>query len=362
MTELNYQKGRSAIETGQYQEAVFHFTKSLSVESSSATFHNRAFAYMNLGKKELAKNDYESVIRITNEYLAGADKNDKEYIDLCLRDIIDAKATIAHVEMENENFSVVEKMSNEIIDLNNSMFDSSILREDLHVSNFYSNRGMVEFNLDRIEDATRDFAVAFIESPSEEKKNEILMFAEMTGLLGKVKQYATIYSNSKRHEKSEDKIFILFKALGLDIKVPVTIVDDLTYNFPIPRPIPKENYLSESDYTMNVSKQQFTEDIKFQTPKSLNDIPSSLEGELEAIAFESLFLIIEKHIHQFGRILPTDLDSYIGQNILLFNAILKAQGRPTLDKKEQQERFTKFNYMAFGALPENLKNIYMTPF
>jgi hypothetical protein len=89
---------------------------------------------------------------------------------------------------------------------------------------------------------------------------------------------------------------------------------------------------------------------------------ASLDGEIEDIAFESLYQIMVKHINQFGRILPVDLDSYIGQNILLFNAILKALGKPILNKEEQEERFSKFNYMAFGILPDNLKAIYRTPF
>ncbi len=82
---------------------------------------------------------------------------------------------------------------------------------------------------------------------------------------------------------------------------------------------------------------------------------------MKKLAFESLYQIMVKHINQFGRILPLDLDSYIGQNILLFNAILHAQGKPVLNNEEQEERFSKFNYMAFGILPDNLKAIYRTP-
>lgn len=150
-------------------------------------------------------------------------------------------------------------------------------------------------------------------------------------------------------------ITVSFKALGLDIKVLVTKVDDLTYNYPIPRPIPQDSFLNTGDYTMNVSKKEFIEDIRFQIPKSL-------DGQIEDIAFESLYQIMVKHINQFARILPVDLDSYIGQNILLFNAILKAQGNPILSKVEQEERFSKFNYMAFGILPDNLKVLYRSPF
>lgn len=360
MTELNYERGFDALQHRQYQVAIMYFTKALDIEKSSSTFHNRAFAYMNLGEKELAKRDYESVVKITNVYIEQADKSDGEYIDICLRDIISAKATIAHIEMENKNFLEVELLCNELINLYCSMHDNSILRQDLHVSNFYSNRGMAKLGLNKIEDATNDFGIALIESTLDEKKEEILFFAQKNGFLNGVKKAANNYSFSKNNT-TKHLTYINFKSLGLEIKIPVIKVDDLNYNFPIPRPIPKDNYLSEAEYTMNVAKQEFIDDIKFQIPKSLDKIPNSLEGELEAIAFESLYLIIQKHIQQFGRILPVDLDSYIGQNILLFNAILQAQGKQTLNKEEQEERFSKFNYMAFGMLPENLKTIYSTP-
>lgn len=150
-------------------------------------------------------------------------------------------------------------------------------------------------------------------------------------------------------------ILVNFKALGLDIKVSVVKVDEVTYNYPIPRPIPEDSFLNQSDYTMNVSKQEFIDDMTFQLPKSL-------DGKIEDIAFESLYQIMVKHINTYGRILPVDLDSYIGQNILLFNSILKAQNKPTLNKEDQEELFSKFNYMAFGILPDNLKAIYRTPF
>jgi len=137
------------------------------------------------------------------------------------------------------------------------------------------------------------------------------------------------------------------------------VVDDFTYNFQIARLIPKENFLSGSEYTMNISKQEFIDDINSQIPKSLEAAsPNHLDGELEAVAFESLFTVVQRHINKFGRILPTDLDTYIGQNILLFNAILQAQGKQMLDTGKQEERFSKFNYLILGILPDDLKVAY----
>ncbi len=73
------------------------------------------------------------------------------------------------------------------------------------------------------------------------------------------------------------KILVIFKALGLEIKVPVTKVDEVTYNYPIPRPIPQDSFLSQGEYTMNVEKQEFIDEIKFQIPKSL-------DGEFEEVS------------------------------------------------------------------------------
>jgi hypothetical protein len=162
-------------------------------------------------------------------------------------------------------------------------------------------------------------------------------------------------ANNNTPKFDMQNIYITFKALGMDIKIPVIKVDESTYNFPIPRLIPEDFFLSPGNYTVNVTKQEFIEDVNFQIPKSL-------DGQLEDVAFESLYQIMVKHINAFGRILPVDLDTYIGQNILLFNSILQALGKPILSKEEQEERFSKFNYMAFDILPDNLKAIYRTPF
>lgn len=149
------------------------------------------------------------------------------------------------------------------------------------------------------------------------------------------------------------KIILRIKCLGLEIKIPVIKVNEETYNYPIPRPIPKNSNLGVGNFSMNSDIQEFMDDIEVQ-------IPNSLDGNLEQIAYDSLFNIMNYHIGKYGRILRTDLDSYIGQNILLFNAILEAQGKPMLTKEEQEERFLKFNYGAFSLLPESLKEIYKT--
>jgi hypothetical protein len=69
-----------------------------------------------------------------------------------------------------------------------------------------------------------------------------------------------------------------------------------------------------------------------------------------------------RHIKQFGRILPADLDGYIGQNLLLFNAILQAQGNVPFNRQEQEELFSSFNSFAIEMLPDNLKAVYQLPF
>lgn len=205
MTELNYQKGDNALQHGNYKDAVIYFTNSLQIEKSSGSFQNRAFAYMNLGKMELAKNDYEAAATIIINYLKQADKNDKSYIDLCLRDLINAKATIAFIEMENENFLIVENLYSELIDLYTSMFDNSILSPQSHISRFYSDRGIAKFSLNKVDEATRDMGAAFVESNSEKTRQEILRFAVEAGVVEKVNQSITLYSLIKNKIKQMNK-------------------------------------------------------------------------------------------------------------------------------------------------------------
>lgn len=87
------------------------------------------------------------------------------------------------------------------------------------------------------------------------------------------------------------KVYLIYKVVKLEIKIPVNKVDDMTYNYPIPRPISKDSFLSPGNYTVNASKKEFMDDISFQIPKSLN-------GDIEEIAFESLYQIMVRHINK----------------------------------------------------------------
>lgn len=146
------------------------------------------------------------------------------------------------------------------------------------------------------------------------------------------------------------KINLSFKRFGLDIKLRVEKHNESNYIIPVPLPFPNGTSIRK---LVLVDIKEFIDDINYLIPKSL-------EGNIEEIAFESLYQIMVKHIRTYGRIYRNDLDTYLAENILLFNAILKAKGKSSLNEKEQQERFIKFNKIAFGILPENLKSEYLT--
>jgi tetratricopeptide (TPR) repeat protein len=205
MTDLNYQKGLDALKFRNYQDAVLHFSKYLSFEKTSGAFQNRAYAYFNLGKKDLAKSDYESAVKIRIDLLKKADENNKDYINSCHGHLIDLKATIAHIELGNENFSNAENLYNELINLYNNMYDNTILRADLQVFNFFSNRAMTKLRLNKREEAALDLGVAYVESYSEKDKQEILFYAEMNGLLEKVKQNVRVHELLKENSRNQVK-------------------------------------------------------------------------------------------------------------------------------------------------------------
>lgn len=125
---------------------------------------------------------------------------------------------------------------------------------------------------------------------------------------------------------------ISFTLKGKRIEIPITEVDNDTLNFPIPRPIPANNPIEE--YTMNISKKEFFDDIKTM-------IPTSLKGDLEEIAADCLIVIIAKHLNKYGRILPSDLETYLGQNILLFSSINEAVNGAHFTKVKSEQLFMK---------------------
>ena len=149
-----------------------------------------------------------------------------------------------------------------------------------------------------------------------------------------------------------ERLYIELEVVGLKVKLPAMRVNETTLNYIVPRAMPQEMNMKYGDYTLNTSMIEFMDDVLFQ-------VPSSLEGSNEDIAFESLYQVVVRHIQRYGRILPVDLDSYIAQNILLFNSILVAQHKTALTEAEQEERFSKFNYLVFGILPQPLKDAYM---
>lgn len=143
-------------------------------------------------------------------------------------------------------------------------------------------------------------------------------------------------------------INLTFNVCGIQVPLSINEVDANTINFTVPRPNP----VGYGAYAHNASKKEFTEDIQTQIPKTLN-------GNIEELAFESLYQAIVKHINKFGRILPADLEGYVGQNVLLFNSILKAQAKVQMTELKQEELFTQFFQNAFTILPENLKAIFI---
>lgn len=138
--------------------------------------------------------------------------------------------------------------------------------------------------------------------------------------------------------------------LGREIEIKVNNFDTNTFNYPIPRPIPQGNLLHNSDYTMNISQTEFYEDIHFM-------LPDTFVGDIRTLGLDPLIQRVAKHIQQFKRILPNDLDAYIGLNILLYDSINFILNKRRFEKSEKELIFIKSYELLQEFIPHMIKDL-----
>jgi hypothetical protein len=123
-----------------------------------------------------------------------------------------------------------------------------------------------------------------------------------------------------------------------------------TFNYPIPRPLPESNSLYGSGYTMNISQQEFYDDLKLM-------LPDSFIGDIRTLGLEPLIQRVAKHIQQFKRILPNDIDAYIGLNILLYDNINFALNKKRFEKNEKESIFIQSFQLLHEFIPQMIKDL-----
>src|ERR1700723_3590182 len=107
-SDVFYQKGLDSLEQRDYENAINCFTEALKIEKSSGGYSNRAFAYYNLDKKDLAKLDFERSIEEIRGILDKSYDKDPITYDKCLIEIIRAISSIAQINMDKKNFIEAE--------------------------------------------------------------------------------------------------------------------------------------------------------------------------------------------------------------------------------------------------------------
>jgi hypothetical protein len=128
--------------------------------------------------------------------------------------------------------------------------------------------------------------------------------------------------------------------LGKEIEIKVTNFDMYTFNYPIPRPLPESNSLYGSGYTMNISQQEFYDDLKLM-------LPDSFIGDIRTLGLEPLI----------QRILPNDIDAYIGLNILLYDNINFALNKKRFEKNEKESIFIQSFQLLHEFIPQMIKDL-----
>ncbi len=199
-SDVFYQKGLDSLKQRDYPNAINCFTEVLKIEKSSSGYSNRAFAYYNLGKKDLAKLDFERSIEEIKGILDKSKDKDPITYDKCLIEISRAVSSIAQINMDTKNFIEAENNYTQIMGLYKMINDEKLIPNDLHISHIYTNRGVVRYKLNQIDNAARDLAAAFLETNSNDTRKELADFAAMAGMTEKLELSITVYSTLRKKQ------------------------------------------------------------------------------------------------------------------------------------------------------------------
>ena len=79
-------------------------------------------------------------------------------------------------------------------------------------------------------------------------------------------------------------------------------------------------------------------------------LPKSLKGDHYKELLSSFVFTIKQHINQYGRILPADLDGYLGEMVLIGDAISFALYSERMGHNEKYEMFNKVREITIKLL------------
>lgn len=87
-------------------------------------------------------------------------------------------------------------------------------------------------------------------------------------------------------------------------------------------------------------------------------IPKTLEGSPFDNSVESLFRVVQKHIETYGRLMPSDLYTYINESILLILSISDQLLNQKLSRTDGENYFAVLFKIMWSAFPKEMKEHY----
>ena len=93
-------------------------------------------------------------------------------------------------------------------------------------------------------------------------------------------------------------------------------------------------------------EQGFMDDINSLLPKVVNE-------DFFNKTMESLFNTIQSHLNKFGRLVPSDMELYVGETILVMCGISRALNIAEPGENEKPQIFNLLCERIMNAMPEN---------
>lgn len=93
-------------------------------------------------------------------------------------------------------------------------------------------------------------------------------------------------------------------------------------------------------------EQGFMDDINSLLPKTIDE-------DFFNKTMESLFNTIQNHLNQFGRLLPSDMELYVGETILVMSGVSRALNIEEPGEHEKPQIFQLLCQRIINAMPEN---------
>lgn len=166
----------------------------------------------------------------------------------------------------------------------------------------------------------------------------------------KIKEYfiSILKKEEKFINKYEEKKFVSkYNIDGCEIVIELDLDED-TGNA-----ILKMDYIDEM-YRQTISSSELREDLDLLVPNEVGEDPLFEENLLEAVMLEQLKKVIDKHIQKYGRLLKSDLATYVMEAIIVMEAYSNQVLKESFTTKKETT-FQMLNNFYLKQLPDKWK-------